>query len=123
MTGWCAEHLVFVDESGVNLSLTRAEARAPIGQRVVDHVPGVRWETYSVIAALRADGIVAPRVVGGAINGDALRTWVEEVLGPELRPSDIVIWDNLAFTRARKWRSRSSSAALGFSSCRSTRQT
>jgi len=96
MTAWCPEHLVFVDESGVNLSLTRAQARAPVGQRVVDHVPGARWETYSVIAALRADGIVAPMVVGGAINGDALRTWVEEVLGPELSPGDIVVWDNLA---------------------------
>lgn len=96
MRGWCAANLVFIDESGVNLSQTRAEARAPIGQRIVDHVPGSRWETYSVIAALRAGGIIAPMVVAGAINGDALRAWVEEVLGPELRPGDIVVWDNLS---------------------------
>jgi transposase len=96
MLRWSSRHLVFIDESGVNLSQTRAEARAPRGERVVDHVPA-HWESYSVIAALRCTGIVAPMVLRGAMNTDALRAWVQDVLAPQLRPGDIVVWDNVGF--------------------------
>lgn len=34
-----AEHLVFLDESGVNTDLTRLYGRAPSCQRVTDHTP------------------------------------------------------------------------------------
>jgi transposase len=87
---------VFIDESGVNLSLTRAEARAPRGERIVDDVPGSRWETYTIIAALRDTGVIAPMVLRGAMNAEALRTWVQLSLAPQLKPWDIVIWDNLS---------------------------
>jgi transposase len=86
---------VFIDESGVNTSMTRAEAWAPRNERAVDHVPGRRWESHTVIAALRVDGICAPMVLPGAMNTEALRVWVRDCLCPELRPGDIVIWDNL----------------------------
>lgn len=95
MQRWCPEQLVFVDESGVNLSMTRATGWAPRGERIVDHVPSKRWETYSVVAGLRQGGVVAPMVLPGAMNGEAMRTWVKEVLAPQLNPGDIVIWDNL----------------------------
>lgn len=39
--------------------------------------------------------MVAPMVLDGAMNGDAFRAYVEQVLVPELRPDDIVIMDNL----------------------------
>jgi len=94
MRHWSVERLVFIDESGINFAQTRAVARAPCGERVVDHVPA-HWENYSLIAALRSTGIVAPMLLPGAMNTEALRTWVRDVLAPELRPGDIVIWDNL----------------------------
>lgn len=96
MVAWDTKRLVFVDESGVNLAMTRANARAPSGERVIDHVPGGRWSNYSVIAGLRSDGIIAPMLLPGAMNATSLRTWVVEVLCPSLRRDDIVIWDNLS---------------------------
>jgi hypothetical protein len=47
---WAAERLVFVDESGVNLAMTRAVARALRGERVVDHgsSPSTRANTVGV---------------------------------------------------------------------------
>lgn len=96
MLRWPFRRLVFVDESGVNLSQTRAQAWAPRGERVVDHIPG-RRETYSVIAALRSTGIFAPMVLPGAMNTDALLAWVEQVLAPKLRRGDILVWDNVGF--------------------------
>jgi transposase len=95
MLRWAIRKLVFIDESGVNLSQTRTEGRAPRGERVIDHVPGRRWETHSIIAGLRTTGIVAPMVIPGAMNTDSLRVWVQTVLAPELRRGDIVVWDNL----------------------------
>jgi len=96
MRSWSVSRLVFVDESGINLSQTRAQAWAPRGDRVTDHIPG-RRESYSVIAALRADGVVAPMILPGAMNTDSMLAWVQQVLAPTLRRGDIVVWDNVGF--------------------------
>lgn len=92
---WHSSRLWFVDESGVNLALTRTEAWARRGERIVDHVPGRRWETFSLIAALNLEGVHAPMLLPGAVNAQALRVWVRGSLVPLLQPGDIVIWDNL----------------------------
>ena len=52
------------------------------------------------IGALRHDGIVAPWVIEGPINGESFRTYVEHVLVPELRVGDIVVMDNLGSHKA-----------------------
>ena len=44
-------------------------------------------------AALRCDGIAAPMVLDGPMNGEAFLAYVEQTLVPELRPRDIVIMD------------------------------
>lgn len=96
MLRWGFSRLVFVDESGINLAQTPVYGRAPRGDRVVDHVPGGRWETYSVIAGLRSAGVVAPMMIRGAMNTASMLFWVQNELAPELSPGDIVIWDNLS---------------------------
>jgi transposase len=47
------------------------------------------------IAGLRQDGLVAPCVFDGAINGEAFLAYVEQVLAPTLASGDIVVMDNL----------------------------
>jgi hypothetical protein len=47
------------------------------------------------VAALRCEGIDAPCVFGGPINGESFKAYVEQVLAPALRPGDIVVMDNL----------------------------
>ena len=44
---------------------------------------------------LREDGLVAPCVFDGAINGEMFLAYVEQMLAPTLRPGDIVVLDNL----------------------------
>ena len=85
-----------MDESGVNLSMTRSLAWAPVGERAVDDIPGDRWSNFSVIAGLRLTGIVAPLIIPGAIDGQVMLQWVEQCLAPEICQNDIVIWDNLS---------------------------
>lgn len=47
------------------------------------------------LAGLRAEGIVAPCVIDGPINGQIFLAWVSQFLVPTLRPGDIVVLDNL----------------------------
>jgi transposase len=47
------------------------------------------------LAALRCDGITAPCVFDGPINGESFRAYVEQLLVPTLRRGDIVVMDNL----------------------------
>ena len=88
--------LVFLDETGANTKMTRRYGRAPRGERVIGRVPHGHRKTTTFVAGLRADGLVAPMVVDGAMNGDLLVAYVEQVLVPALRPGDVVLMDNLA---------------------------
>jgi transposase len=90
-----ARRLIFVDESGLNLALTRLYARAPRGQRAVGAVPQNYGENLTVLAALDARGIRTALVVPGAVDGTVFLAFVEEVLGPHLRRGDLVVLDNL----------------------------
>lgn len=88
------EHLVFVDEFGVNTSMTRLYGRSPEGTRVEATAPG-EWQNVTMIAGLRPTEVVAPLAFPGATDGEAFGTYVREVLVPELGAGDVVVWDNL----------------------------
>ena len=88
--------LVFLDETWAKTNMTRLRGRAPRGERVVDHVPHGHWKTTTFLAALRVDGLSAPLVVDGAINGEIFLAYVQQQLVPTLRQNDIVIMDNLS---------------------------
>lgn len=49
-----------------------------------------------MVAGLRVDGITAPLVVDGPMNGDVFRAYVQQQLVTTLHPGDLVIMDNLA---------------------------
>jgi len=66
------------------------------GQPLLAKAPGGHWLTMTFIAALRHDGITAPYVFDGPINGERFLAWVEQSLLPTLKPGDIVIMDNLS---------------------------
>ena len=53
------------------------------------------WAT-TFLAALRHDGLTAPLVVDGAINGKIFLARVKQELLPTLREGDIVVMDNLS---------------------------
>lgn len=74
----------------------RRYGRSPRGTRLRDHAPGGHWETSTVIAALRAEGLTAPAVFDGPLDKPSFRAYVEQVLVPTLRPGDVVVLDNLA---------------------------
>jgi transposase len=75
--------------------MTRTHGRAPRGRRLIGRVPQGRWITMTFLAGLRVQGIVAPCVIDGPINGPMFLAWVTQFLVPTLRAGDIVVLDNL----------------------------
>lgn len=76
--------------------MARRYGRALCGERVVDAVPHGHWKTTTLIAGLRCNGLTAPAVFDGAMDGECFRSYIEQILAPTLRPGDIVIMDNLS---------------------------
>ena len=87
--------LIFIDETWVKTNMARLYGRARRGQRLIGSVPHGHWQTSTFLAALCHDGITAPCVIDGPINGETFQAWVEQFLVPTLAPGKIVIMDNL----------------------------
>jgi transposase len=85
-----------VDESGLNLALTRLYARAPRGVRAVGSVPQNYGQSLTVLAALACHGMRAALMVPGATDREVFLSFLQQVLGPQLRPGAVVVMDNLA---------------------------
>lgn len=90
-----AARLVCIDETWATTNMTRQRGRCPRGERLVASVPHGHWKTSTFVAALRTTGLTAPLVLDGAMNGEAFRAYVEQILAPTLAAGDIVIMDNL----------------------------
>jgi len=87
--------LVFIDETGLSTKMARLRGRSKRGERCRAGIPHGHWKTTTFTGALRLSGMTAPMVLDGAMNADAFRAYVEQVLVPTLTPGDIVIMDNL----------------------------
>lgn len=79
-------------------------------------VPHGHWRTTTFLAALRHDGITAPCVIDGPINGDSFLAYVEQILLPTLQTGEIVVIDNLGSHKGDAIRRaiRSAGARLAF---------
>ncbi len=91
----------FLDETSVNLGMTRLYGWGTKNERVVDHVPDVRFERMSILSTVNAAGEKYPFVYSGTLNGDLFRQYIEFVLVPVLHPGDIVVMDNLSVHKVK----------------------
>lgn len=87
--------LVFLDETGASTKMARTRGRSKRGTRLHASVPHGHWKTTTFLAGLRHDGITAPLVLDGPMNGAIFLAYIEQFLAPTLKPGDIVIMDNL----------------------------
>ena len=86
----------FGDASGVNLAMTRRFGRAPRGARVIGAVPQNYGAHLTMMAALSLHGIEAVMTIAGATAAEVFHADTAQVLGPTLRPGDIVVMANLS---------------------------
>ena len=80
----------------MTINLTPRYGRAAPGVRVVEPVPRNYGQQLSLLAVLSPCGLSAPMTIEGPVDAAVFRRYVECVLGPTLRPGDIVVMDNLA---------------------------
>ena len=91
------ESLVFVDESGINLSLDRRYGRAIGGERGVMPTPYYRTENYSLLSAITSEKVLSALYGAWSTNGECFLQWLEDALCPPLEPHHKVLMDNVSF--------------------------
>lgn len=87
--------LVFLDESGAKTDMARLRGRCDRSERLKTHSPAGHWTITTMISAVRLSGPFAAAVIDGATDSDVFRSYVNEVLTPNLTPGDVVVMDNL----------------------------
>ena len=95
LAGVRAGDLVFVDESGVNLAMTRLYARSLCGTRAFGSAPRNWGDNVSILSALCLRGPLASMYLPGATDGPVFLTYLRKVLLPRLWKGAVVVLDNL----------------------------
>jgi transposase len=108
--------LVFIDETWIKTNMAPLRGWGQKGKPLRGFAPHGHWRTLTFVGALRCDGLTAPCVFDGPINGQCFRAWVEQQLVPVLQPGDIVVMDNLGSHKSADVRRmiRSAGARLWF---------
>jgi len=89
------ENLVFIDEMGALLGLTRPNARSPYGSRVYDFKPFYRKAKITVIGAISWKKVLAVMTLNRSMNGNVFQVFVEKCLLPQLWEGAVVVMDNV----------------------------
>ena len=101
ISGINAEHLVFLDESGINTNLTRLYAHTLRWERAVDSAPLNTPITTTVLSSIRLDGTTISTTYQGGTTAERFREYIETLLIPSLKKEDLVVMDNMRSHHAK----------------------
>lgn len=88
--------LVFLDESGMNLSMSRSHAWVKRGEELIDRVPMNWGKNLTLLGAIRLTGWVVLTSMFATANKDRFVAWLKGKLLPRLRRGDVIVMDNLS---------------------------
>jgi transposase len=91
-----ARKLVFIDECGSNIALTRLHARSPKGKRAYGAIPRNRRANITLLASLSLQGMGEALILEGSADAPVFELYLEQILAPGLQAEQIVILDNLS---------------------------
>ena len=100
--GILAKDLIFVDESGINLALTRSFARSVKGQRARGARPHQRGRNVSLIGAIGLNGVITQVSLLGATDGLTFEAFIAQKLVPQLWPGACVLMDNCSIHKGEE---------------------
>jgi len=89
------KNLVFLDEMGVLLGLTRCCARSAYGTRVYDFQPFYSGEKLTVIGAISCQKVLAVMPLNGSMKKAAFKVFIEKCLLPQLWTGAVVVMNSL----------------------------
>ena len=90
------EDLVFIDESGITTNMVRRFARALDGRRAIGRAPAGRYEKLTLLGAIALTGLLALMTIPASTDSAVFLAYIQQVLVPELRPGQVVVFDNLS---------------------------
>ncbi len=96
------ERLVYIDESGIDMSITKDRGWGKKGKPLRAKKSGKYYQRTNIIAGLNLNNPIAPMVFNGNCNTKLFESWVEQFLIKELSPGQVVIMDNAAFHKSQK---------------------
>ena len=97
-----AERLVYIDESGIEMSVCKDRGWGKRGEKLIAKKSGKYYERTNIIAGYVNNKAIAPMVFNGTCNTKLFETWVEQFLIKELKPGQVVIMDNASFHKSQK---------------------
>ena len=97
-----AESIVYIDESGIELTTCKDRGWGKKGEKLVAKKSGKYYERTNIIAGLVNNKSIAPMVFNGSCNTDLFNNWVEHFLIKELKEGQVVIMDNASFHKSQK---------------------
>ena len=95
MSDYDRNKLVFLDESGVNIDLTRIYGCAAGGRRCIGKKPLNTPENTTILSSIRLNGETMYTSYQGETTKDKFIGYLENVLAPVLKKYYIVIMDNM----------------------------
>jgi hypothetical protein len=79
---------VFIDETWAATNMCLGSGRSRRGERLIAAVPHGHRKLTTFVAALRSEGLTAPLVVDGAMNGRIFLAYVQQ---PLVAPFDLLV--------------------------------
>jgi len=96
--------MFFVDETWIKTNMAPLYGWGRKGERHHAHAPNGHWKTMTFVGALCCDGIKAPCVIDGGMNGRCFLAYIAQMLPPHLKAGDSVIMDNLSSHKSKQVR-------------------
>jgi len=91
-----AERLLFVDEMGVNISLSPLYAWSRRGERAFGSAPRNWGKNVTLLASITHRGVGPCLAVEGPTTREVFEAYLERVLAPTLELGRVVVMDNLS---------------------------
>ena len=97
-----AQDLIFIDETGVDLALTRLRARSPRGSRARGKRPSRRGKRVSIISAINLQEVMTHCQLIGTTDGLTFEAFISQRLVPKLWKGACVIMDNCSIHKGKE---------------------
>lgn len=104
--------LVFIDESGINLAMTRRYARSPRGTRAIAYEPKQRAKNHTVMGAMGVNGMILAEVIDGGMKKPDFIAFMTSLF-ERLKRGQCVVLDNLRSHHAAEIKDLAKAAKIG----------
>ena len=98
------ETIVYIDESGIDMGITKDRGWAKKGEILQAKKSGKYYQRTNIIAGYVNKKIIAPIIFNGTCNSAIFESWVEQFLIKELEAGQTVVMDNASFHKSKKTR-------------------